>query len=53
MPAVPEVIWPVLIFIVVIGGFLKGFFTPQRRQYWLLCGYRPGPPEAEPGWKDS
>jgi len=30
MQLVPEVIWPVLIFIVVIGGLLKGFFTPSE-----------------------
>ncbi len=27
---VPDVIWPVLIFIVVIGGLLNGFFTPSE-----------------------
>jgi tripartite ATP-independent transporter DctM subunit len=26
----PEVMWPVLIFLVVIGGLLKGFFTPSE-----------------------
>lgn len=26
----PEVFWPVLIFIIVIGGLLKGFFTPSE-----------------------
>jgi C4-dicarboxylate transporter, DctM subunit len=28
--SVPAVIWPVAIFIVVIGGLLKGFFTPTE-----------------------
>ncbi len=28
--SVPEVAWPVLIFLVVIGGLLKGFFTPSE-----------------------
>lgn len=28
--SLPAVIWPVLIFIVVIGGLLKGFFTPSE-----------------------
>lgn len=28
--SLPEVIWPVLIFLVVIGGLLKGFFTPTE-----------------------
>jgi tripartite ATP-independent transporter DctM subunit len=27
---VPDVIWPVLIFVVVIGGLLNGFFTPSE-----------------------
>jgi tripartite ATP-independent transporter DctM subunit len=27
---VPDVMWPVLIFIVVIGGLLNGFFTPSE-----------------------
>ncbi len=27
---VPNVLWPVLIFVVVIGGLLKGFFTPSE-----------------------
>ena len=26
----PDVIWPVLIFLIVIGGLLKGFFTPSE-----------------------
>jgi C4-dicarboxylate transporter, DctM subunit len=26
----PEVFWPILIFFVVIGGLLKGFFTPSE-----------------------
>jgi tripartite ATP-independent transporter DctM subunit len=26
----PDVIWPILIFLVVIGGLLKGFFTPSE-----------------------
>lgn len=30
MKSVPEVIWPILIFVVVIGGLLKGFFTPSE-----------------------
>jgi tripartite ATP-independent transporter DctM subunit len=30
MQLLPEVFWPVLIFIVVIGGLLKGFFTPSE-----------------------
>ncbi|MCG6535084.1 MAG: TRAP transporter large permease, partial [Syntrophales bacterium LBB04] len=30
MQALPEVFWPVLIFLVVIGGLLKGFFTPSE-----------------------
>ncbi len=28
--SLPPVIWPVLIFLVVIGGLLKGFFTPTE-----------------------
>jgi C4-dicarboxylate transporter DctM subunit len=30
MASVPEVMWPLLIFIVMIGGLLKGFFTPTE-----------------------
>jgi C4-dicarboxylate transporter, DctM subunit len=30
MASVPEVIWPVLIFVVVMGGLLNGFFTPTE-----------------------
>lgn len=30
MKSLPEVIWPVLIFLIVIGGLLKGFFTPSE-----------------------
>jgi|SRR5271157_146709 len=30
MRSLPEVIWPILIFVVVIGGILKGFFTPTE-----------------------
>jgi tripartite ATP-independent transporter DctM subunit len=30
MKSLPEVIWPLLIFVVVIGGLLKGFFTPTE-----------------------
>jgi C4-dicarboxylate transporter, DctM subunit len=30
MKSVPAVIWPVVIFLVVIGGLLKGFFTPTE-----------------------
>jgi tripartite ATP-independent transporter DctM subunit len=30
MKTVPEVLWPVLIFLLVIGGLLKGFFTPSE-----------------------
>jgi C4-dicarboxylate transporter, DctM subunit len=30
MKSVPAVIWPVAIFLVVIGGLLKGFFTPTE-----------------------
>ena len=30
MRSVPAVIWPVAIFLVVIGGLLKGFFTPTE-----------------------
>lgn len=30
MKSVPEILWPVLIFLVVIGGLLKGFFTPSE-----------------------
>jgi C4-dicarboxylate transporter, DctM subunit len=30
MKSIPAVIWPVAIFIVVIGGLLKGFFTPTE-----------------------
>jgi C4-dicarboxylate transporter, DctM subunit len=30
MQSLPEVFWPVLIFLVVIGGLLKGFFTPSE-----------------------
>jgi C4-dicarboxylate transporter DctM subunit len=28
--ALPEVIWPIIIFLVVIGGLMKGFFTPTE-----------------------
>jgi C4-dicarboxylate transporter DctM subunit len=28
--SLPEVIWPVVIFIIIIGGMLKGFFTPTE-----------------------
>ena len=30
MKTVPAVIWPVVIFIVIIGGLLNGFFTPTE-----------------------
>jgi C4-dicarboxylate transporter, DctM subunit len=30
MKSVPAVIWPVAIFVIVIGGLLKGFFTPTE-----------------------
>jgi tripartite ATP-independent transporter DctM subunit len=30
MRSVPSVIWPVAIFLIVIGGLLKGFFTPTE-----------------------
>lgn len=30
MKSVPQVFWPLLIFIVVIGGLLAGFFTPTE-----------------------
>jgi len=26
----PEVVWPILIFIVIIGGLMRGFFTPTE-----------------------
>ncbi len=28
--SLPEVIWPVIIFLVIVGGLLKGFFTPTE-----------------------
>jgi C4-dicarboxylate transporter, DctM subunit len=28
--SLPEVIWPIVIFVVVMGGLLKGFFTPTE-----------------------
>ena len=28
--SLPEVIWPVLIFLIIIGGLLEGFFTPTE-----------------------
>ncbi len=28
--SMPAVIWPIVIFLVVIGGLLKGFFTPTE-----------------------
>jgi tripartite ATP-independent transporter DctM subunit len=28
--SLPEVIWPIIIFVVVIGGLMKGFFTPTE-----------------------
>jgi tripartite ATP-independent transporter DctM subunit len=28
--SLPEVIWPIIIFFVVIGGLMKGFFTPTE-----------------------
>jgi C4-dicarboxylate transporter, DctM subunit len=28
--SIPDVIWPIVIFIVVIGGLMKGFFTPTE-----------------------
>ncbi|MBN1227857.1 MAG: TRAP transporter large permease [Deltaproteobacteria bacterium] len=30
MQTVPNVIWPIVIFVIVIGGMLKGFFTPTE-----------------------
>jgi C4-dicarboxylate transporter, DctM subunit len=30
MKSLPAVIWPVVIFIVIIGGLLRGFFTPTE-----------------------
>jgi tripartite ATP-independent transporter DctM subunit len=30
LKSLPPIIWPVLIFLVVIGGLLKGFFTPTE-----------------------
>jgi len=30
MASLPEVIWPVIIFLVVMGGLLKGLFTPTE-----------------------
>jgi C4-dicarboxylate transporter, DctM subunit len=30
MATVPSVIWPIVIFLVIIGGLLKGFFTPTE-----------------------
>ena len=30
MQSLPAVFWPVLIFLIVVGGLLKGFFTPSE-----------------------
>jgi tripartite ATP-independent transporter DctM subunit len=30
MKSLPAVIWPIVIFIIVIGGLMKGFFTPTE-----------------------
>jgi C4-dicarboxylate transporter, DctM subunit len=30
MATVPEVIWPIVIFLVIVGGLMKGFFTPTE-----------------------
>lgn len=30
MASLPEVVWPILIFMIVIGGLMKGFFTPTE-----------------------
>ncbi len=30
LSALPEVIWPIIIFLVIIGGLLEGFFTPTE-----------------------
>jgi tripartite ATP-independent transporter DctM subunit len=30
LSSLPEVVWPVIIFLIIIGGLLKGFFTPTE-----------------------
>ncbi len=30
LSALPEVIWPIIIFLIIIGGLLEGFFTPTE-----------------------